>query len=159
MCCSEAHRAIPIARRGNLSYSKSDLGSSRGSVRGKLWTALVDGERTTPVVIATASGLVEGERTAPVVIATASGLVEVTPEERQQLIDQLEEPFASSVAVALAELLEAASPSEPVELGDGEKADLVETLTFLVEELGRDRVPDGLAQLRSALLNDLQASV
>lgn len=96
------------------------------------------------------------EQAAVSLVVAGGEAIEIPPEARERLVARLQEPFAPS-REHLLEALSDPGRAAPVELDDRGKADLVETLTFWVEEVGRDALPPGLGELRDALLDDLDA--
>lgn len=95
------------------------------------------------------------ERLDRVQITTSSGTLEIPWETRDQILEQLGK---RRDALPIIRAFEAVGATRPVELDTMGRALLVEALGSWIDRLDADQVPAGLAELRTALLDDLDAA-
>jgi hypothetical protein len=95
------------------------------------------------------------ERLDRVQITTSGGAVVIPWATRDQILERLRQ---RRDALPIIRAFEAVGATRPVELDTNGKALLIEALGSWIDRLGEGEAPAGLAELRVALLDDLDAA-
>jgi hypothetical protein len=88
-------------------------------------------------------------------VAASTGTVEIPWATRDQLLERLRQ---RRDALPIVRAFEAVGATRPVELDTNGKALLIEALGSWIDRADEDALPAGLLELRTALLDDLDAA-
>ena len=95
------------------------------------------------------------ERLDRVHVATSNGSIEIPWTTRDEILERLRQ---RRDALPIIRAFEAVGATRPVELDTNGKALLIEALGSWIDRADANEVPAGLAELRTALLDDLDAA-
>jgi hypothetical protein len=88
-------------------------------------------------------------------IATAARVVVISWDARQQLLERVRQLHGGA---ELIERFDAVGTSQPAKLNRAGKQLVLETIYGWTEQVGVDELPEGITELRYALLNDLSST-